>query len=199
MTIPERIQRLQENICVNDCQRSFSDLFNILYPRLFEIARHYVKAPHIAEEVVMDVFLKLWNNRKNYHRIIDLKSYLFIAVKRQSLNALRNNRNDLLYIDSFEKHVMVELRNPESDMFTEEFLETLAACINSLPDKCQMVFKMVKEDNMKYKEVAGILNISEKTVEMHMTTAFKQLRESLNKVKNNPKFYFGSFYSLFFF
>jgi RNA polymerase sigma-70 factor (family 1) len=179
---PEYIRFLKDEICSNDCEKSFGKLFDLLYPRLFEISKYYVKVNHLAEEVVMDVFLKFWNNRRKLTSLHDVLAYYFIAVKRQSLNALRDNKKNHMFIDSIEVYSTVELKNPENELLTEEFLDYFSSCINNLPEKCRIVFKMVKEENMKYKEVAEILNIAEKTVEMHMSLAFKQLREDLTKL-----------------
>jgi RNA polymerase sigma-70 factor (family 1) len=183
----EPIQKLKEEICLNDCQKSFTRLFDLLYAQLFEISKYYVKVNHLAEEVVMDVFLKFWNSRKMLLGVQDLKSYFFTAIKRQSLNALRDNKKNHMFIDSLELQTIVELKNPESDLFTKEFLEYFACCINNLPEKCRIVFKLVKEEDLKYKEVAEILNISEKTVEMHMGLAFKQLRNDLGIIDKKIK------------
>lgn len=182
MEIGNEIRIWQEEICINDCQKSFTKLFNLLYPRLFEISKFFVKQGHVAEEVVMDVFMKFWSNRKNLFNVQDLKGYLFIAVKRQSLNALRDSKKRILFVNDAELITLVSPKYPEDDLFSEEFLSFLAACISRLPEKCRIVFKLVKEENLKYKEVADILNISEKTVEMHMSHALKQLRNDLSRL-----------------
>lgn len=191
------IKQLQVEFSTNDCQKSFTELFNILYPRLFEVAKYYLKISYLAEEVVSDVFLKLWNKRKNHHQIQDLKSYLFILVKRQSLNALRDNKKNFLYLESLDHQLILEARNHEDEMFSDEFLIFMAGCINNLPEKRRVVFKMIKEDGMKYKEVAEILNLSEKTVEMHICNALKQLRADMNKYKNASNINYSAFRLLF--
>ena len=188
MNTIEEIQLLKTNISLHDCQKSFSRLFELFYPRAFEVAKYYLKADHLAEEAVSDVFIKLWNHRARFDEIRDLRSYLLISVKRQSLNALRDQKKNSLFIDSVDRQFLVELENPEQKLIEEELLEYLSVCIQNLPEKCRIVFKMVKEDNLKYKEVAEILNLSLKTVEMHMSAALKRLRADLEKYsKHNRK------------
>lgn len=180
----DQIQYLLIEISANDCQRSFKKFFDTYYPRLFEIAKYYLKANHFAEEVVADVFIKIWRTRKSLNKIDNIQSYLFIAIKRQSLNFLRSKKTDFFYIDSLEHETMVESKNPEQELFTQEYLEYFSKCIQNFPTKTKLIFKLVKEDGMKYKEVADVLNLSIKTIEMHMTTALKQLKTDMQKYTN---------------
>lgn len=179
-----KIDHLLRKIAEDNCQQSFRQLFDIYYPRLFEIAKYYVRINHLAEEVIADVFIKLWKNRSSIDGIQNLRNYFFIAVKRQSLNSLRNNSPNLFYIDSLEHEMIVETRDPESDFFEKEYLEYISHRIQKLPEKCRLIFKLVKEDQLRYKEVADITGLSIKTVEMHVSNALKQLRIDIKRYKN---------------
>jgi RNA polymerase sigma-70 factor (ECF subfamily) len=68
---------------------------------------------------------------------------------------------------------------PEDDMISKELTKTLDDAINSLPNQCKIAFKLIREDNMKYKDAADLLNISVKTLEAHITKAIKELRLAL--------------------
>ena len=180
----EEINHLLNKISINNCQHSFRRLYEIFFPRMFEVAKFYVRINHIAEEIVADVFIKLWKNRSNINKIENLQNYFYIAVKRQSLNALRDSDSMLFYIDSVEHELIIENNDPEKALFSEEYLEYIANCVQNLPEKCRLVFKMIKEDQLSYKQAAEVVGLSVKTVEMHISNALKQLRIDVQKYKN---------------
>lgn len=187
MPSKKQISELIQAISQKDCQQSFRKLFDLYYNTLFGLAKYYVKNTILAEEVIADVFVKIWKNRAKLNEINNIKSYLLVSVKRQSLNALRGKKVPLLYIDTLEHNTLVEMKDPEKALFEKEFLDFISDCIHHFPPQCQLIFRMVKEDEMKYKEVAEALSISEKTVEMHMSNALKRLREALGRYHNYHK------------
>ena len=161
-------------------ERAFRILFDKYYGRLFDIAVFFTKDTFGAQEVVSDVFVKLWSSRTNNYKIHTFNSYLFIAVKRQSLNYLRNTkRHTHLTIDELCSDVFVESRQPDDQLISDEFIQAMNTAIAKLPFKCRLVYQLVKEDGMKYREVAEMLDISVKAVEMHIGKALKRLRLEL--------------------
>ncbi|GAB3645660.1 RNA polymerase sigma-70 factor [Echinicola sediminis] len=186
-------KRLITKISDEGCERSFKELFDIYFSTLFEISLFYLKHPMVAEEVVSDLFLKLWVNRTKLKDINDPSQYLFVATKRQALNHLRSKKGiDSLYIHDLDHKVFVDPITPEDSIFSREELNSINTCIENLPEKCKLVFKLVKEDGMKYKEVATLLDLSEKTVEMHVSNALKKLRSDLIKTKDQPLDFYTS-------
>lgn len=181
------IPGLLKKIAREDCESSFREFFNHFYPRLFELALHYTKNPPLAEEAVSDVFLKVWTNRQHLEKISDIKAYLFIAVKRQSLNYVRRIPSaPFLTIQNQEISYSIDYRNPESILMSQEMLQAVSTSIQNLPEKCRLVFKLVKEEKLKYREVAHLLQISEKTVEMHVGNALKKIRKDLERIESEP-------------
>ncbi len=183
----EQLAELVFAISHRNCQRSFRKLFDLYYNTLFGVARYYVKNTLTAEEVISDLFVKLWKNREGLSEIRDIRRYLLVSIKRQSLNALRGQKPPVLYIDSLEHFSSIEIKDPEKQLFSKEFLEFMSECIQRLPPRCGLIFKMVKEEGMKYREVAEALDLSEKTVEMQMTSALKRIRIELDKYHNYHK------------
>jgi len=157
---------------------SFEKLFNHYCQRLINFARNYVIDKQIAENVVQDVFVKVWNNRENLDRTKMIKSYLFTAVKNDSLKHLRH-----LSIENKETEANQPYTNnderPDKKLDEKETALKLEQAINELPEKCREIFTMNRFDNLKYSEIADILNISIKTVETQMGRALKRLRERL--------------------
>jgi len=185
MVEKEKCKRLLKKISEESCERSFKELFDISFSGLYEITLYYLKHPMVAEEVVSDLFLKLWNKREKLKGIDEPIHYLFIATKRQSLNHLRSKKGiESLYIHDLDHKIFIDHITPEDCIFSKEELDNINSCIENLPEKCRLVFRLVKEDGLKYKEVADLLDLSEKTVEMHVSNALKKLRDDLNKQKN---------------
>ena len=125
----------------------------------------------------ISLFIKIWKNRANLSGIININSYLYVAVKRQSLNYIRErNLRNTYSLDEQESLAIAESRDPEKIVLSAEFAEVLNRAIHDLPSKCRLIYSMVKDDNMKYKEVADTMNISIKTVEMHVGKALKRIK-----------------------
>jgi RNA polymerase sigma-70 factor (family 1) len=186
MSNDENIRALILKISKENCERSFRIFFDHFYNRLFSLALHFTKNQVTAEEVVSDVFLKIWKQRDTLQDIQNLRAYLFIAIKRQSLNALRKSRVMTLYTDELEHFLIIETHTPENILFRKEMLKTISQTIQTLPEKCKLVYLLVKEERLKYKEVADLLEISEKTVEMHVGNAIKKIRKDLDALDKTP-------------
>lgn len=187
MSEEEKISVLVHKILMSDCENAFRRFFDHFYPSSFELALYYTKNQSMAEEVVSDVFLKVWKQRKHLTAIKDIKAYLFVAIQRQSLNGRRNTQILPVFTHGLEYHIIIESRTPESILFTEEMLKAIGHAVQNLPERCRLVYKLVKEEQLKYKEVAHLLNISEKTVEMHIGNALKKIREDLASLETESR------------
>ena len=168
-------------IAENDDHEAFKSMFHHFYAKLLSIARYYVHSHELAEEVVNDVFVKVWNKRKKLLRIKKLESYLYVLVKNHALNQIRTASGyPVMSIDKTVLEVKISPVNPEDQLLSKEMMEVLQNSIASLPPKCGLVFRMVKDDKLTYKEVAAVLNISVKMVEKHVGTALKRIRVDLD-------------------
>lgn len=170
---------LMEKVCKEDCHSSFATLYDHLYPKLFKVAKFFTQTNFAAEEVLAEVFIQFWQNRKKNTRVENVQGYFFIAVKRQSLRYLQKNKAYQSFDFENLKNLMIEVSNPESSLLDNELKQAFLSAVKNLPPKCRMVFRLVKDDGLKYKEVAEILNISDKTVEMHMSNALKSIRHDM--------------------
>ncbi len=160
-------------------ERAFRDLYNYFSPKLIELASYYTNSNQLAGEVVSDVFVKIWRNRQSLKKINDIRSYLFVATKRQSISAIRSENQKFLSVETLKLDITVESTSPDQKLLTQEFLDFFTESIKKLPAKTQLIFKMIKEEGIKYKEVAQLLNLSEKAIEKHMTNALKNLRKQI--------------------
>ena len=174
----ENIRLWQQQIAQEGDEKAFAALFRHFYERLLHFCMQYVYTREAAEEIVSDVFVKIWNRREDLANITNLEVYLFVAVKNHSLNYLEQYSN--LRITPIPDEGLARLTNaidPEKSMEWKEILFKMDQEVNRLPDQCRRVFKLIKEEGFKYKDVAEILNISPRTVETQLFRAMKRLNE----------------------
>ncbi|MEQ9437407.1 MAG: RNA polymerase sigma-70 factor [Cyclobacteriaceae bacterium] len=175
------VRQWVRNITEHDCKTSFRLIFDTNYAKLYRMALYWIKSEELAEEVVSDVFVKLWKNRKQLSEIHSLDDYLFIAVKRQSLNYLSK-------IQKYQGHEntdhLINLTatsdtQPDQRYLQQELQEIVGKAIEQLPARCRLIFQLVRIDGMKYQQVADQLEISPKTVENQLLKATLIVRESI--------------------
>lgn len=170
------IHVLLENIREKDDESSFEKLFQLYYPRLLHFSTQFVHSPEAAEELVSDVFTRLWVNRKSTDQIHNPETYLFISVKNASLNYLKQfSRYRVTDLEQAGGNQFINTHDPARETERRELFYKLTETIESLPLKSRLVFKLIKEDGLKYKDVAEILDISPRTVETHLVRAIKKL------------------------
>lgn len=175
------LKDLQLRIAQSD-ENAFTELYVHFDKKLVHFAASLVRSKSIAEEVVEDVFVKVWNNRANIKEIENLSIYLYVAVKNRALNALSKKANELVTasFDYLEISTPDLTASPDDLMITSEMMSRMQQAVESLPPRCKMIFKLVREDGLKYKEVSAILNISVNTIDAQMAIAVKKICESLN-------------------
>lgn len=174
------IVKLVEKISLHDDERAFREFFDAYYVRLFRLAHYYVESIQASEEIVSIVFTGVWNNRKKLISVTKLDAYLLSSVKYKCMNYIRDSRkNAFISLDSDEAVAKPAFRDPAGDLLNKELREKILNIINSLPPRCKLIFEMVKDDGLKYKEVAGILDISVKAVEAQVSKAMITIRKEI--------------------
>jgi RNA polymerase sigma-70 factor, ECF subfamily len=159
----------------------------ILFERHFSLlccfASRFVKNAHLAEEVVSDVFLNIWLKREKIEIKTNLKTYLFTAVRNQSLNYLKKNNKHFEDIDAVDKENKASDMNADKFIQYEELKEDIDSLLCQLPQKRQIIFRMNRLDGLSYKEIADILSISLNTVQNQMVEAVKFLSHRNPRLK----------------
>lgn len=165
-------QMLITLIATDDNELAFREIYERYWKRLFSLATFKTNSVEIAEEIVQELFVRLWERRK-ISTIIHLESYLFTALKYQLISHLRQ---------MIAQRNMVEPSGIEASTDTEDFLtaETIQTAIETgihqLPEKTRAVFRLSRFEEQSHKEIAFALDLSEKSVEYHITQALKFLR-----------------------
>lgn len=172
------IQVLAGRIATGD-ENAYRQLFRIFYKPLSQFAYTIVKSMEPAEEIASDVFVNVWKNRERLLEIASLKVYLYVATKNLSLNFLNRQKLHHFSLDDMEVEMCAAERSPEQLMISGEMAKKIAEAVNKLPPRCKIIFKLVREDGLKYKEVARILDISVNTIDVQMAIAGKKISEAL--------------------
>ncbi len=158
----------------------FERFFNSRYAQLLRFAMIFIKNREMAEEIVMDIFYKLWTNRKSLITIKNIDTYLFVSVRNLSYSLIkREDKFKFEDLDHLEIDTKAYSYTPENSVITQENLAQINHAIDLLPPKCKLVFKLLREEKLKKKEVAEILNISTKTIDNQMAIAIKKIAEVL--------------------
>lgn len=159
-----------------DDQQAFKLIYQHYFIRLFRLSFSIVKTKELAEEITNDALVMLWHKRTRLPAIHNLDIYLYTAVKNDSVTKLNKEQAKYTTDISTVMGEMVQITaDPEKLMISAEMAKQLTAAIASLPPRCRLIFKLIKEDGMKYKEVAALLDLSVKTVEAQLTIAVKKI------------------------
>jgi RNA polymerase sigma-70 factor (ECF subfamily) len=181
MMIAENIDELQRRIALYDDEPAYKEVFFTYYSRLLRFAQTFVEDKQSAEEIVSDVMMKIWEKRKDLPNVINLRVYLYISTKNTALNYLAKQRKvEIVSIEHLNLDFISNTPNPEQLMITAEMLRLINNAINALPPRCKLVFKLVKEDGLPYREVADILDISIKTIDNQLAIALRKIGEAIN-------------------
>jgi len=161
---------------------AFTNFYTQFFKKLLIESEKYVKDIHVAEEIVQDVFLKIWEKSEDLINVKSVKSYLYRAVINSSINFINRQRN----LEQHHQKIINEFTEGQVEDLDEEneLIVILFDEIEKLPPKCKEIFKMNRFERLKYKEIALKLDISERTVENHIANALKILREAM---LNNKK------------
>jgi RNA polymerase sigma-70 factor (ECF subfamily) len=167
-----------EKIRYGDAE-AFEHLFKTHCKPLINFARRFVQDTQIAENIVQDVFLKIWSIRKELNPTLNIKSYLYTAVKNGALKQLRNEAVERRGADRLQS-LAPDTPTPEDEWHEKEIAASVHEAMQELPEKCRIIFSMNRFDRLTYAEIADILNLSIKTVETQMGRALKFLRKRLS-------------------
>lgn len=155
-------------------EAEFEKLFRDNFASMCNLAFTIVKSEDVAKDIVQQVFLNLWQKKNTLTIHTAIRPYLYKAVVNTGINHIKKEKK-FAPLESF-----MEKENDENDPLKKDSdIECIHKVINKLPPVCQKVFRLSRFSNLSNKEIANELNISVKSVEKHITKAFKILRKDL--------------------
>lgn len=177
------VRKLLRQMKELDSQTAFRDFYNMTYDRLFRIAYYYVKQEEWSQEIVLDVFLKLWKQRSNLLDVRNIEDYCFILVKNASLNYLeKESKHTYIHPDSLPEP-QEQNYPPEESLISEELFALYVKALDRLPERCREVFIRIREEKQSYAQVAEELGISMNTVDAQLQKAITRLKEMISRAE----------------
>jgi len=180
-------QLLQKRVAEGDT-KAFRQIFDLLFLNLTKFSFSFVQSQEASTEIVDELFVQLWTKREAINHILDLRVYLYTATKNASLNyiAKRAKQIKLAPYDQIQVQ-MADYNSPEQMMIDKEILNKIKQAIDQLPPRCKLIFKLVREDGLKYSEVAEILNLSIKTIDNQLVIAVSRIKEVVQNLLQTDK------------
>jgi len=176
----KEVASLQKLIALSDDEPAYVRLYRIYFTPLLYFACSFVRSKQVAEEIVSDVMLQVWRHRQRLDTIENLTVYLYTCIRNHSLNYLEKQQRTVTWLyDEASLQLPGTAADPEQLFITTELMREMDMAVQQLPPKCRLIFKLIREDGLKYKEVAAVLNISVKTVEAQIGIAMKKLSEAI--------------------
>ena len=162
---------------INGDQSALEELFNYYYPRLYNFSKSFLKIEDGIDDVLQEVFIKIWQNRESIKKTDTFNSYVFTITKNLLLNELRRKLNDSKTKNEIQNRSLAEEYHQFEQIEFKELKEKLDFEIENLPENQKEIFILSRKEGLSHKEIAEKLKISTKTVEYH-------IRQSINILKN---------------
>jgi RNA polymerase sigma-70 factor, Bacteroides expansion family 1 len=162
--------------------KAFEHVFKLYYSGLMMYSFGIIGRKEVAEEIVQDVFYKIWKNKENIQLSHSIKSYLYGAVRNQSLQYCEHQEVRERYKQKvLSAQTNVNDYNPEQQFLIRELEEIISKTLKQLPQRRLQIFKLHRFSGKKYKEIANELSLSVKTIEAEMTKTYQALRIEIEK------------------
>ena len=166
----------------NGSERALDAIYCLYAKRLYAYSLQYVKFREDAEEIVEDVFVRLWNNRKMIRQKETLRSLLFIMAKNQLINAYRARINEPHFEDFVRCSELVTAQGAERKLDYEDFVFQLNQSLTKLPKLQQQIIRLSKEELLNNGAIAERLSLSEQTVKNQLSLGLKALKRELKNI-----------------
>jgi RNA polymerase sigma-70 factor (ECF subfamily) len=170
-------------------KEAFRLMFDEVGPKIYAFALSYLKNEFEAEELLQEVFLKLWEVRSSLDSSRNLKSFLFKICINLIYDFIRRKNIEQVYLDYSEKNNPSSGDNTWHEVIYNDMLNNLQQLIAAMPEQRQRIFRMSKEDGLSNEEIADRLNLSKRTVENQLYRAVSFLKEKFN-TGSIPAFFF---------
>ena len=158
-------------------EKEFRELYLNYHPIIFKVAVYILKEESSAEDIVQEIFMKIWNKQSILSEVDNLKTYLISMTRNMAFDKLKAQKKE-------SEHILQLERAPEEEEFTEddEFRKVLEKAVSQLPPKCRLIFSLSRFEGLSNDEIAEYLEISKRTVETQISLALKSFRGDLRPV-----------------
>ncbi len=156
--------------------KAYEQLYKMLYGKLVHFSAAIAGSFQLGEETVSDVFIRLWQKRQQLSSVRNPAVYIYVSVRNASLNTLhqRKAQNNIPF-ENLDADALAITPDIEERLVSREVALIIEKTIRELPEKCQLIFRLIKIDGFTYKEAAELLDISPKTVDAQLAIAVKKI------------------------
>ena len=158
---------------------AFEKLYYQYVERAYGFAFHYLRNAAEAEEIVQEVFTKLWENKHYINPDLSFSGYLLTMVKNTVFNENRKKMYHRAYVSDVLKYLQTRMKDLEEKITYDDLMEHINKAIRNMPPKRQEIFRLCRMEGMSHKNISKSLGIAEKTVEAHMRLALRDLKSVL--------------------
>lgn len=160
-------------------EKAFSILFHQHKNKLFGYLLRLTNSQEITEDIIQEIFLKLWKDKSELVNIIQFDAYLFRMAKNQAINAFKTMARQTLFYTEYINSQEIDVDSTEQLIQFDETQKLLEQIIESLPPQQKIIFKLSREQHLKHEEIAQMLNISPNTVKNHIIQALSTIKQKL--------------------
>lgn len=169
-----------ENILLKQVSENHEPAFRELYegyaPGVYAVALQHLKLPHLAEDIVQSVFLKLWENRAELPSIQHFASWFYTVVRNTIVSALRKQGSHDTYIHYLKERMETTMETPELHLMKKEQFTLVQQAVDQLSPQQRIAFKLQREEGLSYEEIGIRMGIATNTVRVHLHKAMESLR-----------------------
>nr|WP_293838999.1 RNA polymerase sigma-70 factor [uncultured Arsenicibacter sp.] len=169
-------------------QEAFAEIYDRYWRLLYRLAYKKLRSRETAEELVQDLFVSIWTKR-NQTTIRELRPYLLTALRFSIINHIESLRVHDRFIAYYESFLHQPATEPADELSLQDLTDAVERCLLTLPEKSQQVFRMSRFEYLTIPEIAQRLDLSEKTVEYHLTRSLKVVRENLRNLGSLALFF----------
>ncbi|MBX3257827.1 MAG: RNA polymerase sigma-70 factor [Chitinophagaceae bacterium] len=171
----ELINSLFFEVCTNNNMKAYEQLYKMLYGKLVHFSAAIAGSFQLAEEIVSDVFIALWQKRQQLSPVKNPVVYIYVCTRNASLNALQQRKARNISFENLDTDALAIIPDVEERLVSKEVALIIEKTIRELPERCQLVFRLIKIDGFTYKEAAELMDISPKTVDAQLAIAVKKI------------------------
>lgn len=176
---PILLQHYIEQVATLGDTAAFEKLFHHYHDRIQRFALAITQNKELAEEATADLFVNIWKNHRKLLEIENFTSYLYISVKNIALRKISQNKQHFQTLELGDLNLSGLNPTPEDILLNKEVIKCIDGAINDLPQRCRTIYRLAKQDGLKYKEISDILNLSVKTIDAQMAIAVKRITKVL--------------------
>lgn len=177
-----------------DSEESLEELFNYYYPRLYNFSKSILKIETGIDDILQEVFVKIWQNRKKIKNSETFNAFIFTITRNLLLNELRRQLNNKNAKDEIKELALAKEYSLSQTIEFNELKEKVDELVSELPDRQKEIFLLSRSEGLSHKEIAEKLGIKPKTVEYHITLSVKYLKQKLGSIGIMSLLYFYLFF-----